>query len=210
MDLNQPSCNKMFTCLVLSTATKAPLQPAVVFEGDNLTVEQFLEKKFEGLVQELRDHADQLVSQLRKQYSDGAAAIQAIVSVTESSPNVCVTLKAIAGPHIGQRFCLEASPGNAEEVFKMGRSTGKVFKEHGVSLHRDKEISTLHAKIEIRNGEAFFVDTKSTNGSQLNGNDCEGNVAYRLKDADVITMGSTELVVHISNGRVDENTAESI
>lgn len=54
------------------------------------------------------------------------------------------------------------------------------------------------------------MDTKSTNGSQLNGDDCEGNVAYRLKDADVITMGSTELVVHISNGRVDENTAESI
>jgi hypothetical protein len=203
------NAKKVSPTTVLSTATKAPLQPAVVFEGENLTVEQFLEKKFEGLVQELRDHADQLVSQLRKQYSDGAAAIQAIVSATESSPNVCVTLKAIAGPHIGQRFCLEASPENAEEVFKIGRSTGKVFKEHGVSLHRDKEISTLHAKIEIRNGEAFFIDSKSTNGSQLNGDECDGNIAYRLKDADVITMGSTELVVHISNSRDDENEAMS-
>jgi hypothetical protein len=43
----------------------------------------------------------------------------------------------------------------------------------------------------------------------LNGNECDGNIAYRLKDADVITMGSTELVVHISNGRDDENEAMS-
>lgn len=56
-----------------------------------------------------------------------------------------------------------------DEVFKMGRSTGKLFKEKGVSLYKDKEISTTHAKVELRNGEAFFIDAKSTNGSHLNG-----------------------------------------
>jgi hypothetical protein len=56
-----------------------------------------------------------------------------------------------------------------EDVFKIGRSTGRLFKEKGVSLYKDKEISTTHARIEIRNGQAFFVDNKSTNGSQLNG-----------------------------------------
>lgn len=31
----------------------------------------------------------------------------------------------------------------------MGRSTGKLFKEKGVSLYKDKEISTTHAKVMI-------------------------------------------------------------
>lgn len=43
--------NSLFNCIVVpSTASKMPLQ-AIVHEDDNLTVEQFLEKKFEGLVQ---------------------------------------------------------------------------------------------------------------------------------------------------------------
>jgi hypothetical protein len=31
----------------------------------------------------------------------------------------------------------------------MGRSQGKVFKEKGISLYKDKEISTIHAKVSI-------------------------------------------------------------
>ena len=81
----------------------------------------------------------------------------------------CITLKCIGGPHLGQRFRLEASTDADEDTFKMGRSTGKIFKEKGVSLYKDKEISTTHAKIEIRNGQVFLIDCRSTNGTQLNG-----------------------------------------
>ena len=49
------------------------------------------------------------------------------------------------------------------------------------------------------------MDTKSTNGSQLNGEDCDVNVPYRLKDADVITIGNTELAVHLYTNTGDEN-----
>ena len=119
-----------------------------------------------------------LAAQLRKQCADGTAAIQGMMAIHDES-HVCVTLRAIAGPHIGQKFRLEAAPvsfnsyllrsmsvepllthwlheqGNSEEVFKMGRSTGKVFKEKGISLHRDKEISTSHAK--VRRGKVNVV-----------------------------------------------------
>ncbi len=39
--------------------------------------------------------------------------------------------------------------GNGEEIFRMGRSTGRDYKEKGVSLHRDKEISTAHEKVLV-------------------------------------------------------------
>lgn len=42
---------------------------------------------------------------------------------------------------------LSCAQTDTEGVFKMGRSTGKMFKEKGVSLYKDKEISTSHAKV---------------------------------------------------------------
>ena len=91
----------------------------------------------------------------------------------------------------------------------MGRSTGRLFREKGVSLYKDKEISTTHAKISMRNGKVFLVDASSTNGTQVNGgDDLAPHTPILLKNGDIITMGSTELLVTISDSveDVDENT----
>ena len=53
----------------------------------------------------------------------------------------------VSGPHLGQRFRLEPTAESKDDVFKIGRSTGKLFKEKGVSLYKDKETSTTHAKV---------------------------------------------------------------
>eukprot|EP00604_Paraphysomonas_vestita_P003828 CAMPEP_0174824098 /NCGR_PEP_ID=MMETSP1107-20130205/30556_1 /TAXON_ID=36770 /ORGANISM="Paraphysomonas vestita, Strain GFlagA" /LENGTH=92 /DNA_ID=CAMNT_0016049513 /DNA_START=246 /DNA_END=521 /DNA_ORIENTATION=- len=91
----------------------------------------------------------------------------------------------------------------------MGRSTGRLFREKGVSLYKDKEISTTHAKIELRNGQVFLVDVESTNGTQLNGGDTiDPHTPLLLRDGDVITMGSTELLVSISDMTDTENISQ--
>jgi pSer/pThr/pTyr-binding forkhead associated (FHA) protein len=120
-------------------------------------------------------------------------------ATTSTEKKLCVILKVVGGSHIGQKFRLEPATENGEDIFKIGRSTGRLFKEKGVSLYKDKEISTTHAKIEIRNGQVFYVDVRSTNGSQLNGDDVVPNVPLRLNEGDVILLGSTELCVHISD-----------
>lgn len=60
---------------------------------------------------------------------------------------LCVNIRVVSGPHLGQRFRLEPTAESKDDVFKIGRSTGKLFKEKGVSLYKDKETSTTHAKV---------------------------------------------------------------
>ena len=45
-----------------------------------------------------------------------------------------------------------------------------------------QEISTTHAKIETRNGQVFLIDVRSTNGTQLNGEDIEPQAPVKLSD----------------------------
>lgn len=170
-----------------------------VLDDDSITVEQFLEKQFDNILTDFRSHCEELITTLKQEYQDGVRSIKDIMATTTSSDKLVVTLKCIAGPHIGQKFRIEPSTDNSNEnVFKMGRSTGKAFREKGVSLYKDKEISTTHAKIELRNGQAFIVDSKSTNGTILNNVEMEALHPLRLQDGDIIAMGSTELLVRIT------------
>ncbi len=152
-----------------STITSSSSSNPLSINEDEITVEKFLELQCEAIIQDFQAKTNAMISKLRAQYDDGAASLQLLMkqAVPETVKSVCVILKCIAGSHIGQRFRLESTSAVGEE-FKIGRSTGKQFKEKGVSLYKDKEISTTHAKIEIRNGQPFLVDMRSTNGTQLN------------------------------------------
>lgn len=170
---------------------------------DEITVEQYLEKQCKEMIDEVQKKTKDLISRLRKEFVAGKKDIEQMMSSSLTSKNdkkVCILLKVLSGPHIGQKFRLEnAKESDTEAVFKLGRSTGKAFKEKGVSLYKDKEVSTTHARIEIRNGEIFYVDTKSTNGSQLNKAEIESQVPTRLKDGDVLGIGGSDVSVKIAN-----------
>jgi hypothetical protein len=99
------------------------------------------------LSQDLRQHGNVLIDKLRQEYEDGAKEIKQLILESSSTKKMCVTLKCIAGAHLGQKFRLEPANENGEDVFKMGRSTGRLFREKGVSLYKDKEISTTHARV---------------------------------------------------------------
>jgi hypothetical protein len=172
--------------------------------GD-ITVEQFLEQQCISIVKDLRAHGQGLISQLRQDFVDHSASINELVKKSaENSKSICVNLKCTVGPHMGQKFRLEAATASGEDSFKMGRSNGKVFKEKGVSMYKDKEISTTHAKIEVRNGQVFFTDLRSTNGSSVNDKRVDAQCPTRLRDGDKICMGGSELIVMINESDEDQ------
>ena len=204
--------------VIMAARSRAPLASAASASsssnGGELTVEQFLNQQMVEITNDVQKHAQQLIARLKAEYLEGAQEVRALMSSSSSQAakeekKLCVLLKCVAGAHIGQKFMLEPATSSGEDVFKMGRSTGKLFKEKGVSLYKDKEISTTHGCIEIRNGQVFFFDADSTTGSQLNGADAVAQAPMRLRNGDVITMGGTELSVHISDmdGDDKENDA---
>jgi hypothetical protein len=174
-------------------------------DEDSMTVEQFLTRHCDLMIADLRKHGADVIDKLRNEFEQGAEQVHQLLAASLSGKMLVVILKCVGGPHLGQRFRLESSGEGTEETFKVGRSTGRHFKEKGVSLYKDKEISTTHAKIEIRNGNAFLVDLRSTNGTLLNGTQIESAIPFRLKEDDVITFGSTELRVTVHEAEGLEN-----
>ncbi|GAG07008.1 unnamed protein product [marine sediment metagenome] len=85
----------------------------------------------------------------------------------------------------------------------IGRSSGKKFKEYGVSLSEDYEVSTSHAKLECKRAEdqdaeqyrILLTDMGSTNGTRVNNVNIEVDKPHRIKNGDTIGVGATLLRV---------------
>ena len=69
---------------------------------------------------------------------------------------------------------------------------------------RDARISRNHADIYWRDGTPFVCDIGSTNGTVLNNERLERDREYVLRNGDLLRLGDTVLVVHITTLRGEE------
>ena len=105
-------------------------------------------------------------------------------------------LEIIGGHYSGNTYALVPNKRNPCWV---GRSQGKKFKERGISLSKDLEISTSHGKFEIIGGSFYYTDAGSTNGSKVHGTqEIVPDTPFPLEDGIEFTLGQSVLKVSLS------------
>mmetsp|Transcript_7621 Transcript_7621/g.11479 ORF Transcript_7621/g.11479 Transcript_7621/m.11479 type:complete len:198 (-) Transcript_7621:280-873(-) len=167
--------------------------------NEHITVEQFLQQKCEILLQELKQHAEIQCGKLKNEFEEGKTELlNALSRTTASISEHNVILVALSGPYEGKKWTLCPRNGDRSSECWLGRSSGRKFRDRGLSLPRDGEVSTSHGKITAVDGKIFYTDTGSTNGSLLDGVEglLEHGQAYELTGAGAaLTLGGTRLSV---------------
>ncbi|KAK1929816.1 hypothetical protein P3T76_014662 [Phytophthora citrophthora] len=134
-----------------------------------------------------------------------------------ASPSCCFRLEASRGPHSGvvvRYCCVEAaavSPEFAE--LSIGRK-----KRCWLRLPNDLEVSSAHAEFRfVEGGKRVAIrDSKSTNGTKLNGNPLKPHQNYQLNNGDLVGVGKTclrfEQVVHgqLCGGKAEANITTAV
>mmetsp|Transcript_45107 Transcript_45107/g.54649 ORF Transcript_45107/g.54649 Transcript_45107/m.54649 type:complete len:178 (+) Transcript_45107:146-679(+) len=167
------------------------------------------DKKYEKVIAEYDSMTEEAKNEIRKMHHDAISRAnkenetpvetKAQTKVLSSSDNVemkktstptSINIEIISGPHKGTAF--NVKPKSRYPCF-IGRSTGKKFRERGVSLPDDSEVSTTHAKLELKRGKFYFVDTGSTNGSLREGQPIEAGDPVLLEDGLTVQVGGSEM-----------------
>ena len=125
--------------------------------------------------------------------SAAAAKVHPVPKYGETSTNNnqkpdTIHVDIVAGEYQGMTYDLQPRARNHAWV---GRSQGKKFREKGISLPKDLEVSTSHGRFEYSRGKFYYMDAASTNGSRIQDMDIEPNKCYELSTGMEITVGQT-------------------
>jgi FHA domain len=104
-----------------------------------------------------------------------------------TKPNT-IRVDIISGEYVGHSFDLKPQSRNHCWV---GRSQGKKFRDKGISLAKDLEVSTSHGRFEYSRGKFFYMDAASTNGSRIQDMEIDPNVSHEIRTGMEITVGQT-------------------
>jgi hypothetical protein len=173
--------------------------------SEDWTVEQVLQWHL------LQSHAatdqkhDELVTSLKHQLEQGKKELWQLYEQSENKPNITtvssfkktetIHVKITTGPHAGTTVSLKPK---LNESCVVGRSGSKKFKDKGVSLFHDSEVSTTHGKFEIISGKAYFTDVGSTNGTTCKTNQLQTNDPFLLEENLELILGASTLVITLS------------
>jgi len=122
------------------------------------------------------------------------AAANAVVSAPPASKKPdTIHIDIVGGPYDGKFYDLQPK---ARSHAWVGRSSSSKFKDRGISLQLDLEVSTSHGRFEFKQGKFYFTDVASTNGTRINGEDCVPNKLYELQAKGMkILAGQTCMMV---------------
>lgn len=158
----------------------------------NDTVESYLVKQRDLILAEM----DGLTGRLIADHHDAVQkAKEALRKECPADKEIAgpraVTMVATTGPHKGIAFKMTVG---AAACF-VGRSGGKKFREKGISLPKDNECSTTHAKIELKNDAIVLVDVGSTNGTTVDGEPIEEGKPVPLAAGTTVVFGASTFTV---------------
>ena len=126
-----------------------------------------------------------------------AAALAATVAASASDAGNAkpdtIHIDIVGGPYDGKFYDLQPKTRNHAWV---GRSSSAKFKDRGISLPLDLEVSTSHGRFEFKQGKFYYTDVASTNGTRIDGEECEPNQPYPLSASGAtILVGQTSMKV---------------
>jgi hypothetical protein len=120
--------------------------------------------------------------------SKSSSAVQKSSKSKTAATAHTIRVEIVGGMYEGKVFDLQPKPRGPCMV---GRSQGKKFKDKGISLAKDLEVSTTHGKFEIINGNLYFTDTGSTNGTKVEGGELEPDTPFPLTNNLEVLCGQT-------------------
>lgn len=171
-------------------------------EEHTQTVHVHLQTLCTKLCEKVISQAEDHVKDIQEQYErEASRVLQALANrggppstvVDKTVKKLRVEIKCTSGPHDGEEYVIH--PHEKRRVPKLGRSTGKQFVKNGISLPEDGEVSTVHGRFDVRNGQLHFTDIGSTNGTVFKGGLLTAGDAVTLEPGDSLLAGQSTLEI---------------